>query len=144
MRKRCHRQMRPVLRPLGIKNEVEMELLCRIGALALDQEWVGMQHLRDIGAHALLCELVAATMGDAEKAASAARMIGVLVAVEDRHDRHGQAEVSTQDMQTLRDGLAETLPWLTAQPNLVIYRASEQLVRRHDRLRDVARRAVAA
>lgn len=144
MRKRSHYRPRPVIKPLGIKDDVVLELHTRISALALDTDWIEMQHLRDIGAHALLCELVAETMADQEKAAEATAMIEILVAVEDLYQRDGVAAVPAPEMQRLRDCLAETIPWLSMQPNMAIYRASERLVRKHDRLRDAARRQVAA
>jgi len=142
MRKRSHYRPRPVIKPLGIKDEAALELHTRISALALDTDWIEMQHLRDIGAHALLCELVAETMADQDKAAEARAIASICVATEDRHERLGRAEVTEQEMQRLRDCLAETIPWLSMQPNMAIYRASERLVRKHDRLRDAARRQV--
>jgi len=154
MRKRSTYRPRPVIKPLGIKDEVVLEPHTRISALALDTDWIETQHLRDIGSHALLCQLVAATMGSADKATTADAMIEILVAVEDRYQedryqedryqRDGVAAVPAQDMQILRAGLADTLPWLCMQPNMAVYRASERLVRKHDRLRDAARRQVAA
>jgi len=144
MRKRSHYRPRPVIKPLGIKDEAALELHTRISALALDTDWIEMQHLRDIGAHALLCELVADTVGDQDKSAESRSIASICVYAEDRYERHGMAEVTASEMKRLRECLAETIPWLSQQPNMSIYRASERLVRKHDRLRDAARRQVAA
>lgn len=134
MRKRSKYRPKPVVKPLGIKNLVTLEMPGRIGQIALGQEWLDMQHLRDIGSHSLLAERVAKAVGDDEKLAQAREIASICVACEDRFDRTGRAGTSGPEMIRLRELLDETLPWINSQPNLVIYRESEALVKKYDRL----------
>lgn len=134
MRKRSTYRPKPVVKPLGIKNLVTLEMPGRIGQVALGQEWLDMHHLRDIGSHSLLAEQVAKAVGDSEKLAQAREMASICVACEDRFDRTGRAGTTGPEMVRLRELLDETLPWMNSQQNLVIYRESEALVKKYDRL----------
>ena len=134
MRKRSSYRPKPVIKPLGIKNLVTLEIPGRIGQIALGTDWLDMAHLRDIGAHALLAERVAKAVGDLDKARQADEIAAICVRAEDRFDRTGRAGTTGTDMIRLRELLDETLPWINRQPNLVIYRESEALVRKYDRI----------
>lgn len=141
MRKRSKYRPKPVVKPLGIKNMVELEMPGRIGQIALGQEWLDMKHLRDIGSHSLLAERVAMAVGDNEKLAQAREIASICVTCEDRFDRTGRAGTTGPEMMRLRELLDQTLVWMNRQPNIVIYRESEALVKKYDHL--VARHAQA-
>ena len=134
MRKRSKYRPKPVVKPLGIKNLVTLEMPGRISQIALGQEWLDMQHLRDIGSHSLLVERVAKAVGDDEKLAQAREIASICVACEDRFNRTGRAGTTGPEMTRLRELLDKTLPWINLQPNIVIYRESEALVKKYDRL----------
>ena len=134
MRKRSTYRPKPVVKPLGIKNLVTLEMPGRIGQIALGQEWLDMQHLRDIGSHSLLAERVAKAVGDDEKLAQAREIASICVTCEDRFDRTGRAGTTGPEMMRLRELLDQTLAWMNRQPNIVIYRESEALVKKYDHL----------
>lgn len=134
MRKRSAYRPKPVVKPLGIKQVNILEIPGRVGQLALGTDWLDMVHLRDIGAHALLAERVAKSLSDTEKAQMATEIAAICVRAEDRFERTGRAGTTGADMIRLRELLDETLPWMNRQPNFVIYRESEALVRKYDQL----------
>lgn len=142
MRKRNPRRVvRPILKPLGVKCEVTLELPARIAVEALGRDWLGMAQLRDIGGMAMLCERVARAVGDQFALAEALELVGICIAVENRHEATGKAGVSGEQMQGIRDALEKLLPWINRQPNATIYRESAELLKQHDALRKAHERA---
>ena len=129
---------RPIIKPLGIKNTVKLEMPGHVGLLALGQGWLDITHLRDIGSHVCLVERVADATGQPEVASKARQAIAIFTRCEDRFERTGRPGTTGGEMQTLRDIVSETLPWLTKQSNAVIARESEALLRAFDRARAAA------
>lgn len=124
---------RPVITPLGIKNTVKLEMPGHVGLLALGQGWLDITHLRDIGSHVCLVERVADATGNAEMAGKARQAIAIFVRCEDRHTRTGRPGTTGDEMNTLREIVSETLPWLTKQSNHHIARESAALLREFDK-----------
>lgn len=124
---------RPVIKPLGIKNTLKLEMPGHVGLLALGQGWLDITHLRDIGSHVCLVERVADATGQPEVATLARQAIAIFTRCEDRFERTGRPGTTGDELNTLRDIVSETLPWLTQQPNAVIHRESLALLRAFDR-----------
>lgn len=124
---------KPVLKPLGIKNTLKLEMPGYVGLAALGKDWLDISHLRDIGAHASLVEKVAEASGEADIAALACAVIAICLKCEDRFERTGRPGTTGDEMREIRHALAVTLPWLSAQPNSMIHRKSLELVRAYDR-----------
>jgi hypothetical protein len=133
--KRPKKPYRPrvVIKPLGIKNTVKLEMPGHVGLMALGQGWLDITHLRDIGSHVCLVERVADAVGDAGMASKARRAIAIFTRCEDRYERTGRPGTTGEEMHTLRDIVSETLPWLTQQSNHHIARESQALLRAFDK-----------
>jgi len=124
---------RDVIKPLGIKNTVKLEMPGHVGLLALGQGWLDITHLRDIGSHVCLVERVAEATGNADMASKARQAIAIFVRCEERFEKTGRPGTTGGEMITLRDVVSETLPWLTRQSNHHIARESQALLRAFDK-----------
>lgn len=124
---------RPVIKPLGIKNTVKLEMPGHVGLLALGQGWLDITHLRDIGSHVCLVERVADATGQPDIANKARKAIAIFVRCEDRFERTGRPGTTGDELKQLREIVTETLPWLTRQSNFVIARESQALLRAFDK-----------
>ncbi len=124
---------KPVIKPLGIKNTLKLEMPGHIGLLALGRGWLDITHLRDIGSHVCLVERVAEATRQPEVASLARKAIAIFVRCEDRFERTGRPGTTGDEMIALRDIVSETLPWMTRQSNAVIHRESMALLRDYDK-----------
>jgi hypothetical protein len=124
---------RPVLKPLGIKNHFKLEMPGHVGLLALGKGWLDITHLRDIGAHVALVEKISDVIGDACINAMAKGVIEICMRCEDRFERTARPGTTGEEMHTIKAALSVTMPWLAAQPNILIHNCSNELVRAFDR-----------
>ena len=124
---------RAIIKPLGIKNTVQLEMPGHVGLLALGQGWLDITHMRDLGSHACLVERVADATGQPEIASKARQVIAIFSRCEDRFERTGRPGTTGDELKLLRDIVSETLPWLTRQSNAVIHRESLALLRAFDK-----------
>lgn len=130
--RRTGRRTGDALLPFGLKKKDKLELPGQVGALALGTDWIAREHVYDIAAHMMLAEKIARWTHEADLLASIQASITALASIEARIAKTGRVGTTGPELTTLRDTLAVTLPWVSAQPNRLIADASHVLLKQFD------------
>lgn len=114
---------KPCVKPLGMRNEQQLEFPGYSASLALGQGHFEEQHAYDLLSNADLARRIAP---DGHPVLPIAQgMVEAVASIQQRAERTGKHGVTAEEMRTLREGVGRTMNFLRSVPNVDIWRASK-------------------
>lgn len=131
MKKRSKYRPKPCVLPLGIRKAVQMEMPGYQASMALGQAHFCESHLYDLLSNADMTRRIAPDGYSILPVAQS--MVEAIAGIQARHMRAGVLGVTGNEFRALREGVALTMDFLRAAPNVAIDRAARSAVAEFDR-----------
>jgi hypothetical protein len=116
-------KQKPCVKPLGIRDEHQLEFPGYAASLALGQGHFEEQHVYDLLSNADLVRRIAPDGHPLLPTAQA--MVDAVAGIQERAQRLGKHGVNAEEMRILRDGIGKTMDYLRTVPNVDIWRAAK-------------------
>jgi hypothetical protein len=117
---------KPIVLPLGMRNEAKFELPGYVASLALGQPHFCEQHVYDLLSNADMTRRIAP---DGHPILAVAQgMVEAVAAIQSRAQAHGKLLVKGDELKVLQEGVGKTMDYLRAVPNVAIARAAAAAV----------------
>lgn len=114
---------KPIVKPLGMRDESKFELPGYIASLALGQPHFCDQHVYDLLSNADMTRRIAPEGHPILPVAQA--MVEAIAAIQQRAQERGKLLVTGDELRVLREGVGKTMDYLRTVPNVAIARAAQ-------------------
>lgn len=114
---------KPCVKPLGMRNEQQLEFPGYSASLALGQGHFEEQHVYDLLSNADMTRRIAPDGHPVLPFAQA--MVEAAASIQERAQRLGKHGVTAEEMRVLREGIGKTMDYLRTVPNVDIWRAAK-------------------